>query len=187
MGSKWLWNFTQFPGTRFMTEDDMRFIPYPAVELGIHIAYKTVEAGSLIGGFVVAPLWHQFRKANSLDKRKLIHRVGICGRRGMLIGLVIAPIMEFAFIKKKEVTEDGLFDRCYRIRYNKKQLTIDRAVTVSWIFGFAAMRWSGAVIGTNLAILVGAMYNALLFDRIRSKTGGDQMEKPDENYKPKKL
>lgn len=69
-----------------MTEEDMRDISYPALELGIHIAYKNVEAGSLIGGFVVAPLWHGFQKRGVLDKLKLHNRIGICGGRGMLIG-----------------------------------------------------------------------------------------------------
>jgi len=189
MGSTWLWHFTQAPIGRFMTEDDMRDIPNPATELGIHIAYKNIEAGSLIGGFLVAPLVPLIRKSSNLAKKKLIHRIGICGRRGMFVGLLLTPIMEIGLIKSKPVDHDGLYDRCYRLRYNKKQLNIDRAVTVAGLFGWAATRSSGAVIGTNLAILIGTVYNALLFDRMRKYKvlGGDQMETPDPDYKPKKL
>jgi len=191
MGEVWLWNFTQVPGlvnSKFMTEDDMRDIPYPATELGIHIAYKNVEAGSLIGGFIVAPLWTYIRKTGDLAKTKLRFRMGICGRRGMLLGLLLTPPLEYFFIKGKKVEEDGLKDRCYRLRYNKKQLFSDRAVTVFAPLGWLAMRWPGVVMGTNFAVLGGAIINATVFDHLRKRSLlKDEMEKPDPHYKPKKL
>jgi len=74
------------------------------------------------------------------------------------------------------------------LRYNKKQLLIDRAVTLSMIFGWVTMRWTGVVAATNVAILMGTVYNAFFFDRMRKHSVlNDQMEKPDPNYKPKKL
>jgi len=188
MGDSWLWNFVQYPRGRLMNEADMRDIPYPATELGIHIAFKNYEAGSLIGGFIVAPLWTMIKKTGNLAQLKLSHRIGICGRWGIFAGLLLTPVMEYALIKGRKVDEAGLRDRCYRIRYNKKQLLIDRAVFLASIFGLCAFRWRGLVFGTNAAVLVGTVYNALLFDRLRdNRLLGDTMQVPDKDNKPPKV
>jgi len=189
MGSSWAWNFTQGPATRYMHEEDMRDIPYPATELGIHIGFKMWEAGSMIGGFIVAPLWHYFGKKTLWTKRKLRHRIGIAGRRGAFIGVLLTPVMEYAFIKAKKVDEKGLYDRCYRLRYNKKQLLVDRTVVATTFIGWLGWRWTGVVIGTNYAVIAAAIYNAFLFERLRNYKflGGDMMDKPDEDYKERKV
>lgn len=71
----------------------MRDIPLPATELGIHIAYKNAEAGSIIGGFLIAPLLPYIRKSGDLAKRKLMHRVGVCGRRGIFVGKLSSKLL----------------------------------------------------------------------------------------------
>jgi len=193
MGSTWAWNFLQVPGHRYMTEEDMRYIPYPATELGVHIGFKNWEAGSLIGGFIAAPFVHWYRKRNpkpnDIWKLRLRQRIAKYGRRGGFIGILITPFMTYGFIKSKNVDEEGLKDRCYRLRYNKKQLLIDRMVFYSTIMGWLFMRWPGVIYATNISVIAGTIYNALLFDRLRSHhpLGGDQMETPDPNYQPKKV
>ncbi|OUC45220.1 hypothetical protein D917_08581, partial [Trichinella nativa] len=54
MGTSWLLNFTQFPFTNF-PESRMSDIPYPRIELGIHIGYKMAELGTFVGSVIVAP------------------------------------------------------------------------------------------------------------------------------------
>lgn len=67
--------------------------------------------------------------------------------------------MEYGFIKAKNVTEEGLMDRCYRLRYNKKQLTVDRVFTVGGFFGFVANRWTGLVVGGNMMVFAATVFN----------------------------
>jgi len=171
----------------------MRDIPHPLTEMFIHIAYKNFEFGSIVGGFVVAPLVHLYRKRrakpNDISKVKLIQRVGNIGRRGALLGVLFTGPMMYMFGQKKNIDEEGWRERCYRLRYNKKQLLIDRAVTISVLMGWITMRWPGVVIGTNATVIVGAFFNEFFFDKLRKHNviGGDQMEKPDPNYKGKKL
>jgi len=136
----------------------------------------------------VAPLWTRFRKTGDLAKMKLKFRVGICGRRGMLCGLLITPIMTLGYISGMKIDEDGLKDRCYRLRYNKKQLLVDRTVTILAPFGWLSMRWPGVVNFTNFAVIGCAIINATIYDQVKHKRlFKDEMDEPDPHYTPKKL
>lgn len=77
----------------------------------------------------------------------------------LLSGILITPFMTYGFIKSKNVDEEGLKDRCYRLRYNKKQLLIDRMVFYSSIMGWLFMRWPGVVYATNISVIAGTIYN----------------------------
>lgn len=81
----------------------------------------------------------------------------------MLSGLLLTPIMEFAYLKWKNIDEAGVKDRCYRLRYNKKQLLIDRLVVLCAGLGWLALRWPGVVVGTCYAVFTGAFYNVSIF------------------------
>ncbi|KRX71441.1 Ribosome biogenesis protein BMS1 -like protein [Trichinella sp. T6] len=155
MGTSWLLNFTQYPFTNF-PESRMSDIPYPRIELGIHIGYKMAELGTFVGSVIVAPSVNFFRKVKI---RKAPTKFGISG---MLLGLCMAPMMQIAHGKNK--SQEEIIDRCYRLRYNKKQLYIDRTCTVMAAFGFWMRRMTGVVIGIDTALIITILYNRYMWD-----------------------
>lgn len=85
MGQTWAQNFAQFPVSEFVGHFDhkqMADIPYPFAELTIHATFKTVEAGSLIGGWILPAIIHNFNPATTTLKDK----IKLYGRYGVLIG-----------------------------------------------------------------------------------------------------
>ncbi|OUC42633.1 AARP2CN domain protein, partial [Trichinella nativa] len=66
--------FTNFPESR------MSDIPYPRIELGIHIGYKMAELGTFVGSVIVAP------SVNFVRKVKIKKAPTKFGLSGMLLG-----------------------------------------------------------------------------------------------------
>ncbi|KRZ91605.1 Ribosome biogenesis protein bms1 [Trichinella sp. T8] len=155
MGTSWLLNFTQYPFTNF-PESRMSDIPYPRIELGIHIGYKMAELGTFVGSVIVAP------SVNFVRKVKIRKAPTKFGLSGMLLGLCMAPMMQIAHGKNK--SQEEIIDRCYRLRYNKKQLYIDRTCTVMAAFGFWMRRMTGVVIGIDTALIITILYNRYMWD-----------------------
>ncbi|KRY89465.1 Ribosome biogenesis protein BMS1 -like protein [Trichinella pseudospiralis] len=155
MGTSWLLNFTQFPFTSF-PESRMSDIPYPRIELGMHIGYKMAELGTFVGSVIVAPA------VNFVRKVKIKKAPTKFGLSGMLLGLCMAPVMQIAHGKNK--SQEEIADRCYRLRYNRKQLYIDRTCTVMAAFGFWMRRMTGVVIGIDTALIITVLYNRYLWD-----------------------
>ncbi|KRY51796.1 Ribosome biogenesis protein BMS1 -like protein [Trichinella britovi] len=155
MGTSWLLNFTQYPFTNF-PESRMSDIPYPRIELGIHIGYKMAELGTFVGSVIVAP------SVNFVRKVKIRKAPTKFGLSGMLLGLCMAPMMQIAHGKNK--SQEEIIDRCYRLRYNKKQLYIDRTCTVMAAFGFWMRRMTGVVIGIDTALIITILYNRYMWE-----------------------
>ncbi|KRZ02658.1 Ribosome biogenesis protein bms1 [Trichinella zimbabwensis] len=155
MGTSWLLNFTQFPFVSF-PESRMSDIPYPRIELGIHIGYKMAELGTFVGSVIVAPA------VNFVRKVKIKKAPTKFGLSGMLLGLCMAPVMQIAHGKNK--SQEEITDRCYRLRYNRKQLYIDRTCTVMAAFGFWMRRMTGVVIGIDTALIITILYNRYFWD-----------------------
>ncbi|OUC42635.1 hypothetical protein D917_02770 [Trichinella nativa] len=74
----------------------------------------------------------------------------------------MAPMMQIAHGKNK--SQEEIIDRCYRLRYNKKQLYIDRTCTVMAGFGFWMRRMTGVVIGIDTALIITILYNRYMWD-----------------------
>lgn len=136
-----------------LTDSEMKTIPYPGTELGVHITTKTVQAGSFLGGFVIGPIYGFLRKRASAMR---------FGARGAAIGLVLGPIMTWGHENKLKYGHDGWFDRSYRLRHNAGQVNVDRCSYVAALIGLAGGGLAGSALGIRLAVVGAGAYNNFL-------------------------
>ena len=165
MGTKWATNL-YFPVK--LSQADMQQIPLPRLEMNIHITYKTVEAGTILGLGVIGPLSAAFRK------QSLLQGALRGGRYGAVIGLVVGPCLNYLKFRGGS-TDESIWDRCYRLRYNRNQVRVDRMVTWAAIGGSAAAAYMGSAVlnGTVVGIFVGtismALYNMIIMKGDKTK------------------
>ncbi|KRY51793.1 Ribosome biogenesis protein bms1 [Trichinella britovi] len=114
------------------------------------------KLGTFVGSVIVAP------SVNFVRKVKIRKAPTKFGLSGMLLGLCMAPMMQIAHGKNK--SQEEIIDRCYRLRYNKKQLYIDRTCTVMAAFGFWMRRMTGVVIGIDTALIITILYNRYMWE-----------------------
>jgi len=150
-----------------LTDEEMRDIPYPYVELYTHVFIKTAQAFGLLGTVVVGPV-------SALARSKTRSLAGIsssaytCGKWGMMLSLVVAPLMTQSVLKAKKTDRDGVYDRCYRLRYNRGQVRIDRGSAVGAVTGAVLAGPTGAspllgiLVGMSAGIISMAVYNSSL-------------------------
>ncbi|CDW54029.1 DUF1757 domain containing protein [Trichuris trichiura] len=184
--ANWFKNFTQFSIDE-MKEKDVAFIEYPKIELGIHIAFKLGELGTFAGSVVIAPLVNALRTAKI---QNAYTRVKLCNKRNkfssLLIaftfaGICLAPLLEAARLLDSNVTPESVEDRCYRLRYNKKQLFIDRSCALLGLIGFSLKGAKGMVFGIDAALVTTIFYNHFLWDRLDPKMKDRFNVKPEKN------
>ena len=145
MGSEWLKNMSGLS----LDDDHMQIIPYPTTELALHVTAKTVQAGGLLGFVLFGPVAAAFRKeTRNWDgvKRKMMR----AGRNGLIVGVILGPIMTCMAMRKEEAS--AIYDRCYRLRYNRGQVRCDELSLI------------GAGIGTGAGYMssVGPLFGGLL-------------------------
>jgi len=135
----------------------MQVIPYPKTEVTIHVTYKTIEAFSILGMGVFGPATAMIRKRN------LLQTALKGGRYGAIVGLVAGPVMtELAL---KNATVDSIWDRAYRLRYNRGQVRVDRMATWAVVGGAAAGAFlgrglvDGALVGLVIGTISTGVYN----------------------------
>ncbi|VDP31701.1 unnamed protein product [Soboliphyme baturini] len=165
MSYQWFVNFAHLDKFVSFSDEDMKTIPYPKTELLVHVAYKTAEVGCFLGSALVGPVYSIIRRGTSF--RSMATK---CGLGGLVAGVLVAPVMVHYRLKQVEATPEAIYDRCYRIRHNEKQLFIDRSVTLLAAGGFLADRWTGVVLGIDCAIVGTLLFNAFLWDRFAKKT-----------------
>uniref|UniRef100_A0A5S6Q420 Solute carrier family 40 protein n=2 Tax=Trichuris muris TaxID=70415 RepID=A0A5S6Q420_TRIMR len=172
--ANWLKNFLQISLSE-QTEKDIALIEYPKIELGIHIAFKLGELGTFAGSVVIAPL------VNAIRTAKIQNASTKFGTIGLLSGICFAPIMEALRLTDPNVTPESIEDRCYRLRYNKKQLFIDRSCALCGLVGFSLKGAKGMVFAIDAALIATILYNHFLWDRIDAKLKDKFMEMPAKN------
>lgn len=151
---------------KLLPDEEMRDIPNPTTELLVHVTTKTVQAGS-----VIALLTTGLKTAISGPRtmETLLKTGTRYGINGMAIGLVLGPV--FTYMKARSCDDDGMYDRCYRLRYNRNQVRVDLAsvagvgigVCASMFFGYGIA--TGVVFGMPLGVLDGAIYNKIKNDK----------------------
>jgi len=179
MGYRWFQNYFQFPMEGNYDDRQMQEIPYPYFELGIHVTMKTVQTGSFIGGWILPAIVHSFNQTTTLKNKMKLY-----GRYGVLIGLLAGPIVEFARVKQAKISREDAKERCYRLRYNKKQLFVDRTALVGAALGFYTVNWLGLINGLNGSIVFSTLYNKFIWNFVPRKWH-DMCEEPP-LYKPPK-
>lgn len=147
-----------------LSEDKLRHIPYPRLELAAHVTTKTTQAFSMIGGALVGPVVSLTKQDK--DLATFTDRCYHFGKTGFLIGLVLGPAFTLSRVVKLETEE--VRDRCYRVRFNQNQLRIDRlsflgaAAGCAWAY-HAGSEWGKfALFGYCSGNIAGAAFNALL-------------------------
>ena len=165
MGTKWATNL-YFPTK--LTDAQMQQIPAPRIEMNIHITYKTIEAGTILGLGIIGPITALIRK------KPVLAGALKGGRYGALVGLVVGPCLNYMKFRG-ETSEDAIWDRCYRLRMHRGQVRVDRMVTWAAIGGSAAAAYlgSGIVNGGVVGIFVGtismALYNMIIMKGDKTK------------------
>ena len=156
MGSSYLKNTMGMS----LSDDEMKDIPMPRVELTIHVTTRCVQAFGLLSTVLIGPI-AAVVKRDTRNLAGLARRVRVCGKYGVLLGFVAGPAM----VSMKALDTDGLYDRCYRLRNNRNQVRVDQGFWVATPLGVAAAAAMGAspVLGGVLAMTAGvfvvAAYN----------------------------
>lgn len=160
MSSQWLKNFT---GSS-LSDEEMQNIPNPNTELILHVSIKTMQAGGILGTLVVAPLRWMFAK-ECRSMATLRARMTRFGRNGVLIGAALGPGVTW-MATRKEDDPYKIWDRCYRLRYNRNQVRVDQASFIVAAGGAAAGAFTtggpmlGGVMGMIAGVLGAAFYNS---------------------------
>jgi len=160
MNASWFKNYLGFN----LTDEQMRDIPHPYLELHTHVIIKTAQAFGFLGTVVVGPIV-------ALSRSQTRSFAGVasssckCGKWGMMLSLVVGPLMTSSVLKAKKADYDSVYDRCYRLRYNKGQVRIDRGSAVGAVSGAAlavpmgASPMMGVLLGMSMAMISMAVYN----------------------------
>ena len=118
---------------------------YPARTLGIHVATKGAQIGSLFGVLLATPAVAKFSKKP------------VCSawRIAVPISTVLGTTVALSMLYKKEVsgvlTEEGVDDRAYRIFHNTNQRKVDRYSSIGAVSGMCSVlvwRRFGSTIAT---------------------------------------
>ena len=161
MSVNWLKNMV---GIR-LTEEQMKDIPNPTVELTVHVTAKNIQAFALLGTVVVGPV-RAIARAPTRNLSGIISTATKFGKYGVVIGCFLGPAMTYGRLKSSNATHDAIYDRCYRLRNNRSQIRVDQASVVGAIGGaglltlvFRKCPIFGALFGMSSGIIAMAIYN----------------------------
>lgn len=165
MGSEWLKNMC---GSS-LDDEAMQRVPYPKTELVMHVTTKTIQAFGLLGTVLVGPISAAVKK-DTRNWPGVKHKMTRCGRGGLILGVFAGPLMVYMKIKNEE-DPYKVWDRCYRLRYNRGQVRVDRASLIGAMTGAAAGTATasgamfGGLVGMSTGILAMAVYNNAIVDQ----------------------
>jgi len=160
MNVPWLKNFLGFE----VTDEQMHNIPYPYAELHAHVIMKTAQAFGLLGTLVVGPVV-ALARSETRSFAGIKSSACKCGKWGVMLSFVAGPVMTQGVLRGRQATPDSVYDRCYRLRYNKGQIRIDRGSVVGAVSGAAlagqmsASPLMGALLGMSAGVISMALYN----------------------------
>ncbi|CCD69829.1 Chloride channel protein CLC-d [Caenorhabditis elegans] len=146
MSTNWFKNFAGFKQTEF----EMLQVPNPEVEFGIHVTIRSMQAGALIGS-ILGPLTVLLSR-QEFNKQKYRDSFVSGGKNGALLGVVIGPAL--AYFSMRDMSTISLFDKVYRLRFNKDALREDRAAVFSAAVGVISSGSAGLVVGLDLSMLI---------------------------------
>lgn len=161
MGTQWGMNMAGIK----LGAKDMGNIPHPLTELHIHVATKTVQAGGIMGSLIVAPTMTAIMGPR--DMASLKGRMETCGKYGVMIGLVAGPLLCWQKLRVSNASQASIWDRCYRLRYNRSQVRVDQLSLVGALAGYGAATYLGdsgalgAIMGMSGGVIFAAFLNAL--------------------------
>lgn len=164
MGGEWLRNLC---GSK-LDDDAMQRIAHPNLELCTHVTMKTVQSFGLLGTLLVGPVSASLRP----ETRNLAgfqEKMTRAGTGGVILGAAVGPLLTYLVVKNEK---DGykVWDRCYRLRYNRSQVRVDQLSIVGAATGAAIAYGTaqaggplfGSLVGMSTGLLLGALYNSII-------------------------
>lgn len=145
-----------------LSDEEMSVIAYPLQELIVHVTTKTIQACAILG-IVIGPVVRLARGPRTLGA--LSGAAVKAAKVGALIGVPMGPAMTYMRIQGAKVDDEGLYDRCYRLRYNRNQVRTDRFAYLGTIGGAAGALamggplTTGVVMGLVSGTILGGVYN----------------------------
>ncbi|XP_053396567.1 uncharacterized protein LOC123551103 [Mercenaria mercenaria] len=159
MSSEW---FKNMCGAS-LDDEAMQRVPNPKLELTTHVTIKTIQSFGLLGTILVGPIAAAAKK-ETRNWPGVKHKITRCGRGGLFLGVVMGPVITYMKIRSEEDSYK-IWDRCYRLRYNRGQVLVDQASVIGGVGGAAvgAATSSGALfgglVGMSSGILAAAIVN----------------------------
>lgn len=163
---KFQWTRNMFGQT--LEDDEIRVIKYPLQELVVHVTTKTIQAGAILG-LIIGPVVVLARGPRTLGA---VTSTAIkAAKIGALIGVPAGPAMTYMRMKSANVDDDGLYDRCYRLRYNRNQVRTDRFTYLGAAGGAVGAIAMGGPLSTGVVMgfvggtFLGGIYNTTVQDK----------------------
>lgn len=103
------------------------------------------------------------------------------------LGLVAGPLLTVARVYQANIDREAAAERCYRIRYNKRQLFTDRLSVVFGLAGFYGSQFLGLCHCVNTAVVLTSIYNKFLWDIAIKKWHDMAEERPQHKTPQRKL
>ncbi|CAJ0604050.1 unnamed protein product [Cylicocyclus nassatus] len=129
MSTYWLKNFVGLKQSDF----ELLKVPNPSTEFCIHVTLRSVQTGALLGS-VLGPLSAAIFDSKNANSKMLTEKFISGGTNGALIGAAMGPIL--TYLALRDLSTVRLYDRCYRLRFDKQALWQDRTCFLSAAVGY---------------------------------------------------
>ena len=154
-----------------LSDEELKDIPRPKVELTMHVTTKFVELCAVSGTLIIGPVAALVRK-ESRNRAGAMRLSAKCGKGGVMLALLLGPLMTWMKMRGSEGTEP-FYDRCYRLRNNLNQVRTDRAAYGGAIGGavfFPLLLKScpihGSLLTLSLATIGAGVYNNFVLPKL---------------------
>ncbi|XGW26118.1 hypothetical protein V3C99_007046, partial [Haemonchus contortus] len=142
--------FKNFVGIR-QSEFELLKVPNPTAEFCIHVTMRSIQTGALLGS-ILGPLTAMMFEGKKMNSKYIRDTFVGGGTTGAMIGALMGPALTYLSLRDMNTLQ--LYDKCYRLRFDKQQLWQDRSCVVSAAIGYLANGSMGFVIGLDLAVLM---------------------------------
>ena len=98
-----------------------------------------------------------------MNKNSLTQRAYSCGVQGLVCGAVMGPLMAYSRLRTQPLV--SIYDRAYRLRYNRNQLTVDRYSILGTMMGVGYAYYNdadithGALFGFGIGCISAGVLN----------------------------
>ncbi|GMR58393.1 hypothetical protein PMAYCL1PPCAC_28588, partial [Pristionchus mayeri] len=179
----WFHNFSQFT-PQALNAEVLADVPAPYKEIAIYGTFKSIEAGSVLGGLIVHPIyrWYLTKRLKPEETTPNSHKIirSTCRKvqgRILLASFVVGPSL--ALLWSTTLTQSQLANYCYALRRKREELTIDRCSVVGGLIGWYWKRFQGAVDGINVGLTY-ALFNNKVLSKYTSPMMKDKIAEADQ-------
>ena len=148
------------------TEEHVRRIRHPKVELSTNVTFKFVEGLTAVGTGYGAYLALSQKATRSIIGLRL--KVTQMGNRGLILGLLLGPAATHVYTVVNEIDTRGMYELCLKHRQNENLMRRDKWALLGAMSGtFMSKRSNmggiyGLIWGITVSVLLISPYNAYL-------------------------